>query len=94
MTNAAVSHPIGNFFKDKDGKIAVIQWPNVLLWTWVISSVALRILKPGRPYTGFMFLAEASIFAWAYLEITSGLSPFRRVLGALILIATVVSHFR
>lgn len=83
-----------DFFKDKDGKLAIIQWPNIPLWVWIISSIALRILKHGRPHAGFAFLAGASLFAWAYLEITSGLSPFRKVLGGLVILATVLGHFK
>ncbi len=85
---------IESFFKDKKGKWAVVAWPNILLWGWIACTVILMFVKTGKPHDGFTFLGGAILFAWSYLEITSGWSPFRRVLGVLVMASTVLSRFR
>ncbi|MEO8862829.1 MAG: hypothetical protein ABI354_00700 [Candidatus Saccharimonadales bacterium] len=80
-----------NFFKNKDGKLAVWQLPNIPISVWIVSLVLSHALN-GSLHTGFQALAQASLFVWAYLEATSGDSNFRKVLGVVIL-AVVISGF-
>ena len=93
MKDSSVTHSLGNFFKDKHGRIAIFQDPNPPLWGWIIFTALSYIAGHGKAHTGFSFLGEASIVTWAYLEIRSGVSPFRRVLGGVVLLSTVISHF-
>jgi len=76
---------IGKFFKNKNGKITIVQWPNIWVILWagltVLSKVADEELR-----TGIAVLATLSLVFWAYLEITDGDSMFRRVLGATVMI--------
>ena len=88
-----MSHRIGSFFKDKHGKTVAWQSPNPPLWGWIYFSVFAHIFSTGKLHHGFARLATASIIVWAYLEVTSGASPFRRVLGAVVLLLTVSSFF-
>ncbi|HSW74809.1 MAG TPA: hypothetical protein VLG16_02970 [Candidatus Saccharimonadales bacterium] len=80
-------------FKDKEGKVIIWQSPNVLLWCWIVSSVLGTLFKHRAGHTGLQRLAEASLFAWAYLEIRTGASIFRQILGAVIITGVVYGFF-
>lgn len=85
---------ITNFFKDTNGHVVIWQWPNVPLAGWFVCKLLALILKDGKVHTGFESLGMALIFVWAYLEITSGKSYFRRALGAAIMIILVLGYFK
>lgn len=80
-------------FKDKRGKVVIWQAPNLLLWTWIACAILSRIIAHGTFHNGLSGIGKASIFAWAYLEITSGTTLFRKFLGAIVLAFTVASFF-
>lgn len=81
------------FFLSRDGKVVVVQFPNLLLWMWGISSIIALIIDESSIKDGFQLLARASLFAWAFQETTSGESQFRRILGIIVLVSLVVSFF-
>ena len=83
----------GRFFKDKDGHIAIWQMPNVPLIGWGVTKAASMLLGKGGIGHGLDLLSAAFLFTWAYLEITSGISGFRRLFGALVIIATTIGLF-
>jgi hypothetical protein len=76
---------------DKHDQIVIFQSPNTPLLLWFTSSVLARITS-GTVHNGFASLATAMIVVWAYLEITSGVTPARRLLGGLVM-TVVVAHF-
>lgn len=78
--------------KDKHGKVVLWQMPNVPLWGWIISTVLAYVFSKGKAHNLFQILAFGSLFAWAYLEITSGINYFRRVLGAIVLIVIIINQ--
>ena len=82
------------FWKNKNGKIAIWQFPNIPLFGWIIFTVLTLILKAGRVNSGSQFIADAFLFTWSYLEMKEGESYFRRLLGAVVMIAILLSHFR
>jgi len=77
------------FFKDKQGKWGIIQFPNVLLSIWIIL-LLVNFLTNNQP---LKLLQSAVLFAWAYNELTRGLSYFRKSLGAIILLVVTVGFF-
>ncbi len=79
-------------FKDKRGKLVLAQKPNVPLWGWIISTVLSYVFSKGKVHNLFQIMAFGSLFAWAYLEITSGINYFRRVLGAIVLIVIIINQ--
>lgn len=89
-----MTHKLRSFFTGKDGKIAIWQFPNIPLWGWIVFTILAMFISKGKAHTGLHFLADASLVTWAYLEIRSGLSMFRRVLGSVVLVITVVSYFK
>lgn len=79
-------------FKDKDGRVVLWQAPNVYLWGWVLFAVVshLTVHKLHDLTSDF---SAGFIIIWAFLELWSGASWFRRVLGVIVLIASVQSRF-
>jgi hypothetical protein len=82
------------FFRDKNSHIVVWQTPNVLLATWIILKLAIYLTGSGRLKSGLEFISSAALFAWAYLELTKGVSNFRRLLGLIVLGGIVISHLK
>lgn len=71
-------------FKDKQGKVVVIQKPSLLLYLWLITML-LNKLFSGSVSTFLSVLSFGLIFTWAWLEITKGDSLFRRIIGFVVL---------
>lgn len=80
-----------NFFKDKQGRIVIVQAPNSPLIGWLIFTFLSWIWSGNQPTILHLFevLSFGFIFTWAWLEIISGVNYFRRTLGALVLIMVV-----
>jgi hypothetical protein len=89
-----ITATLSSFFKAKDGHIVIWRAPNIPLWGWVVFNILSTMIRHGKLHTGFHLLAEASLFAWAYLELRSGESMFRRVLGAVVLMSITISFFK
>ena len=76
------------FYKDDQGNIALWQAPNAHSgagWGWIGCMVVLALVVSGHLKTGFELLGSAFLFTWAYLEITSGVTYFRRLLGVTVI---------
>lgn len=84
---------IDSTFKDKDGKWAIVQPPNWPIIFWAFFKVLGYLHISSNFKNGFEFLSTSFLFLWAYLELTSGVNYFRRVLGLAVLLGIIVSHF-
>lgn len=77
------------------GEITIGQWPNLPLWIFAAASLlALVVPAPGTAATGLMAIASLSLAWWAADEVLRGVNPWRRVLGAAVLILQAVSLLR
>lgn len=84
---------IARFFKDKDGKVVIVQRPNLWLGGWLLFTL-LRHLPLGHTLQQIAgYISTAFIVIWALLEIARGASPFRRLLGGVVLLATIWAYF-
>jgi hypothetical protein len=81
------------FITDKNGKIILGQPPNLPIIGWFVCMVVSFILPVGFLKNGFMNLSGAFLFLWSYLEITEGVSYFRRFLGVIVLSVLVGTFF-
>ena len=81
-----------SFFTDKKGHIAVWQSPNVPLVTWFVATILAKILTHGRSNSFVSLIAFGALFTWAWLEISSGISLFRRALGMAVLVIIIKSR--
>jgi len=79
------------FFSDKDGKVVIWQTPNPPLVVWLVFAVLSHLLHAGRWRSSASAVSKGALITWAVLEIYSGASPFRRVLGTAVLIFSIAS---
>ena len=72
------------FFSNRDGKIVIVQRPNVPILVWAFLQSLSYLLE--KPATAIAQLgATAALLVWTILEIGWGASPFRRVRGGVVL---------
>lgn len=78
-------------FRDRrTGRIVIAQFPNITLSVWIIAT-ALRWLAHGTADTVLSVIAALALVLWAGDEIVRGVNPWRRFLGAIVLVASIVS---
>ena len=82
-----------NFFKNKKGELAIIQFPNPLLLSWLILIVLSYFVIGSDAKTSVQHFSSAVLFAWAYLEVIQGDSGFRRLFGIVILVGVIYNFF-
>lgn len=82
---------IGRFFRNPEtSDLVVIQVPNLPLWSFIAASAADLLLNPhGSVGAAISVVSSVSLAVWAVAELARGASPFRRVLGAVILAGMV-----
>jgi hypothetical protein len=78
-----------SFFRNPDtNEVVVAQRPNLPLAIFLVATVARWITH----WSWLGIVAGIALAIWAILEIVRGDSPFRRVLGAVVLVAMVASR--
>jgi hypothetical protein len=78
-------------FEDRStGRIVVFQWPNIPLWIWIISGVVGLVVSAGW----ISVVGTVALAVWAVLEIWKGVNPFRRGLGAIVLLGILARLVR
>ena len=94
MTPAATRDrsALSRFFRNpQTGEIVVAQPPNPPLLVWLVATLIRLVLSPhGATATALSVVATASLVIWSLLEIARGDSPFRRLLGGVVLTAVVL----
>ena len=80
--------------RDSRGRIAVWERPNAPLIGWIVATILGYFLKTGHIHHWLGFVSDALLFTWAYLEVTKGHSGIRRLLGAAVMIYTLLSAWR
>ena len=81
-----------HFFRDAEGKIVIAQFPNWPLWVWLGATPLENMLVGGVGLSLSRITSFAAIAYWAYLEIVSGVNPFRKCLGGFVLLFVVYSR--
>ena len=75
------------FRNRRTGDITIVQAPNLLLWI-VIASGAFGVVWPegagGRAILAIVF--RGALLAWAADEVARGVNPWRRSLGAVVIV--------
>ncbi|KQV74673.1 hypothetical protein ASC61_06460 [Aeromicrobium sp. Root344] len=75
---------MGRFFRDSSGRLVVIQLPNPALWVW-LAATALRASAYDSRDTELRWIGTGALIVWGLDELVRGASPFRRLLGAVVL---------
>ena len=82
------------FRSRETGRITIMQRPNLALTMALIAIVVRVLLHPaGSPGLTLTVLVGVALTVWAVLEIVRGVNPWRRLLGAVVLVLTVLSWF-
>ena len=83
---------LSRFFSNPEtGEVVVVQPPNAPLLVWFTASLIRWVFSPdGIVGTALSVVGTLSLFIWSVLEIARGDSPFRRVLGAVVLLTVGV----
>jgi hypothetical protein len=83
------------FTNRSTGRITVAQMPNLALLLFGVATVAARLLD-GHPTTSRVLsdVASGAIVVWSLDEIVRGVNPWRRLLGAVVLAASILSIIR
>jgi hypothetical protein len=77
------------WFRSRDGHLTLFQFPNPALWVWIVAVVLGWFdLSPAHE-TAVTGVRHGALVVWAVDEVVRGSSPFRRVLGAVVLVAQV-----
>ena len=80
-----------SFFKDKQGHIVIWQMPNLPIIGWAVFLLASKFVE-GQTQTILSYVSTAFLLVWACMEIISGASYFRRLLGVVVLVFTIYSR--
>jgi hypothetical protein len=100
MLHSSTIHPIdetvltegvsalGWVFRSREtGRITIAQWPNAALWVVIVTTAIRSLWDPHGSIVHWVGLLAVVI--WAVDEITRGVNPWRRVLGAAVLASTL-----
>ena len=78
-----------------DGRIVVVQRPNLSLWVFIVARVAGVFLDAGTtPATSAEVVGTFAIVWWGADELVRGVNPWRRFLGTLVLAVQLVAFLR
>ena len=78
-------------FLTKKGKVVIGQTPNLPIIFWFFFAVLSILIQNPLLNQKLLFFSRASLFIWAYLEITEGVNMFRKLLGVVGLAYLVLS---
>jgi hypothetical protein len=81
------------FFQNREtGAITIGQMPNTPLWIFLVGTVLLWAWHPaGRIGNNLECLVRASLLVWAIDEVLRGVNPWRRCLGAAVMVYEVAT---
>lgn len=71
------------------GRLVFGQWPNPPLWAFIVGAIGRRVFSSGTPHAVFAVVATVALAVWALLEVATGVNPFRRALGAVVLAVVI-----
>lgn len=89
-------HGVDRFFRNPEtGRVVLAQVPNLPLVLFLVMRGLQLVLSPhGRVDAVLHWGGTAALVWWAGDEVLRGASPFRRVLGAVVLAYVLVASLR
>ena len=78
------------FFEDKHGKLVIFQKPNKPIIIAFVGSFFALLTVAGIFHILTTYIAFTAWLTWSLLELVKGRSYFRRTIGALVLIFTIL----
>ncbi|MDF0579888.1 hypothetical protein [Bradyrhizobium yuanmingense] len=76
------------FFRSREtGAITIAQWPNLILWIVIVAGLLLWIWpSAGRASVVLTIVFKGGLMIWGADEIIRGVNPWRRCLGAAVVV--------
>ena len=81
------------WLRGPDGELTLWQFPNPALSVWLVALAVGWFDLPEAQATAVDGVRHGALLVWALDEVVRGASPFRRTLGAVILVAQLASLF-
>lgn len=81
------------FWKDRHGNVVVYQHPNALLIVWAVLTLA-SLFTYGTVSNVFWWISLLALAGWSLREIFVGVNYFRRGLGGVVLLMTIMAAFK
>ncbi len=81
------------WLRDSEGRWAIAQLPNPALTVWLITAVVRSIGVISARNAALAQVGRGALVVWAADELVRGSSPFRRLLGVVVLVIEVVGFF-
>ena len=78
------------FADRRTGRIVIAQRPNAPLALWLLATV-IGLFLHGTAHMVVSAIARIALVIWAADELARGVNPWRRLLGAVVLVAVVVT---
>ena len=79
------------FRNRRTGEITIAQPPNAPLIIWLVATVINVIFDPtGATGTALTIVGTGALTIWAGDELLRGVNPFRRALGAGVLVVVII----
>lgn len=79
------------WFRSSDGRLTLWQLPNAALCVWLVALVLGRFDLSATHTTAVDGVRHGALLVWALDEVARGASPFRRILGVVVLAAQLAS---
>jgi hypothetical protein len=79
------------WFRSADGQLILWQTPNPALLVWLLTVLIGLFDLSGSRATEVAGIRHGALIVWALDEVVRGATPFRRVLGAVVLIGQIAS---
>lgn len=95
--SGSAGSPVGRaadwvFRSRETGRITIGQMPNLPLWVFAIAKLAQWLLPDGQTRSIATLVAFLALVVWAGDELLRGVNPWRRFLGAAVLVYLLVSR--
>lgn len=81
-------------FKDSEGNLVLWQYPNLALLTWLVLRATSMFVHSVHLKSSLSDISQLFLFAWAYLETTTGVNLFRKSLGVAVLSIIIFTHLK
>jgi hypothetical protein len=84
----------GWWMRDHNGELVLVRWPNPALVVWLVAVLVgwTQMLGSARDAT-LAGVGRGALVVWSLDELVRGDSPFRRLLGAVVLVLQLIRLF-
>jgi hypothetical protein len=84
----------GWWMRDHNGELALALWPNPALAVWLVTVLIGWTATLGSARSATLAgLGRGALVVWSLDELVRGATPFRRLLGAVVLVLQLVELF-